>query len=34
MGILIKSGKIITASETYTADILIEGEKIIAIGCD
>jgi len=34
MGILIKSGNIITASETYTADILIEGEKITAIGCD
>jgi len=34
MGILIKSGNIITASETYTADILIEGEKITAIGCN
>jgi dihydropyrimidinase len=34
MGILIKSGNIITASETYTADILIEGEKITAIGRD
>ncbi|MCD6577010.1 MAG: dihydropyrimidinase [Anaerolineaceae bacterium] len=32
MGILIKSGNIITSSETYTADILIEGEKIVAIG--
>jgi len=32
MDILIKSGNIITASETYTADILIEGEKISAIG--
>jgi dihydropyrimidinase len=34
MRTLIKSGNIITASETYTADILIEGEKITAIGCD
>jgi dihydropyrimidinase len=34
MGTLIKSGDIITASETYTADILIEGEKITAIGHD
>ena len=34
MGTLIKSGDIITASETYTADILIEGEKITAIGRD
>ncbi len=31
MATLIKSGKIITASETFTADILIEGEKIAAI---
>ncbi len=34
MGTLIKSGNIITASEIYTADILIEGEKITAIGRD
>jgi len=34
MGTLIKSGNIITASEMYTADILIEGEKITAIGRD
>ncbi len=34
MNTLIKSGNIITASETYTADILIEGEKIKAIGRD
>ena len=34
MGKLIKSGNIITASEIYTADILIEGEKITAIGRD
>ncbi len=31
MATLIKSGKIITASETFTADILIEDEKIAAI---
>jgi len=34
MRTLIKSGNIITASEIYTADILIEGEKIAAIGSD
>jgi len=34
MTILIKSGKIITASETYQADILIEGEKITQMGSD
>ena len=32
MSFLIKSGTIITASETFTADILIEGEKITEIG--
>ncbi len=32
MAILIKSGKIITASESFYADILIEGEKISAVG--
>jgi len=32
MSLLIKSGKLITASETFDADILIEGEKIINIG--
>jgi len=32
MDTLIRSGNVITASETYTADILIEGEKISAIG--
>jgi dihydropyrimidinase len=31
MATLIKSGMIITASETYTADVLVEGEKIAAI---
>ena len=32
MPTLIKSGTLITAAETFTADILIEGEKIAAIG--
>lgn len=31
---LIKNGTLITASETYQADILIQGEKIAAIGRD
>jgi dihydropyrimidinase len=34
MPILIKSGTLLTASETFEADILIEGEKIAAIGRD
>ncbi len=34
MAILIKNGTLITASETYKADILIEGEKISMIGHD
>lgn len=32
MGILIKNGTIITAADEFKADILIEGEKITAIG--
>src|SRR6478736_1430772 len=32
MSILIKNGRIITATDDYTADILIEGETIAAIG--
>ncbi|MEO8211458.1 MAG: amidohydrolase family protein, partial [bacterium] len=32
MSILIKNGRVITASEDYTADIFIEGEKISSIG--
>jgi dihydropyrimidinase len=32
MSILIKNGKVVTASESYLADIFIEDEKIIAIG--
>jgi dihydropyrimidinase len=34
MTILIKSGTLITASETFTADILVEGETIAEIGLD
>ncbi len=34
MSTLIQSGTLITASDTYQADILIEGEKIAAIGAD
>jgi dihydropyrimidinase len=34
MKTLIQSGTLITASETFTADILIEGEQIAAIGKD
>lgn len=32
MSILIKNGRIITASEDYVADIFIEGEKVVHIG--
>jgi len=32
MATLIKNGTLITASETFNADILIEGEKIKLIG--
>jgi len=32
MSVLIKSGTLVTASETFQADILIEGEKIKLIG--
>jgi len=34
MSVLIKSGTLITASDTFPADILIDGEKIVAIGQD
>jgi len=34
MALLIKSGTIISAAETYIADILVEGEKIVLIGED
>ena len=32
MPIIIKSGTLITASETFDADILIDGEKIVSVG--
>ncbi len=32
MSVLIKNGKVITASEEYLADVYCEGEKIVAIG--
>ncbi|HEX9013103.1 MAG TPA: amidohydrolase family protein, partial [Anaerolineaceae bacterium] len=32
MALIIRSGTLITAAETFTADILIDGEKIAAIG--
>jgi dihydropyrimidinase len=32
MGILIKNGTIVTAVDEYTADILVVGEKITAVG--
>ncbi len=34
MSLLIKSGTLITASETFTADILVDGERILEIGQD
>src|SRR5512137_448933 len=34
MTLLIKNGHLITASESFQADLLIEGEKIIQIGQD
>lgn len=34
MAILIKNGALVTASESYTADILVRGEKIYEIGVD
>lgn len=34
MGIVIKGGKIVTAVDTYDADVRIEGEKIVSIGKD
>ncbi|MFB6305854.1 MAG: dihydroorotase, partial [Flavobacteriales bacterium] len=34
MSILIKNGRVVTASEDHEADIYIEGEKISAIGKD
>jgi dihydropyrimidinase len=34
MTLMIKNGRIVTASDDYTADILVEGERIRAIGLD
>jgi dihydropyrimidinase len=34
MSLLIKSGTLITAADTFTADIFVEGEKIVTIGKD
>jgi len=34
MSLLIKNGRIITATDDYVADILVEGEQIAAIGND
>ena len=34
MSFILKSGTLITASETFVADLLVEGEKIAAIGKD
>lgn len=34
MDMLIKNGTIVSSSETYKADLLVSGEKIIAIGSD
>ncbi len=34
MSILIKNGRVVTASETYIADVYTKGEKIVAIGKD
>ena len=32
MSLLIKNGRIVTATDDYTGDVLIEGEKIVAVG--
>ena len=34
MSILIKNGQVVTASESYIADVYTESEKIVAIGKD
>lgn len=34
MSLLIKNGRIITATDDYLADILVEGEQVVAIGKD
>ena len=32
MSYLIRNGTIVTAGDTYSADILVDGEKIVQIG--
>ena len=32
MSLLIKNGRIVTATDDYTGDVFIEGEKIVAVG--
>lgn len=34
MSILIKNGRVVTAAESYIADVYIDGEQIVAIGRD
>ena len=34
MSILIRNGRLVTASETFVSDILIDGEKISEIGAN
>ena len=34
MSLLIKNGRIVTATDDYTGDVYIEDEKIVATGCD
>ncbi|SDH41571.1 dihydropyrimidinase [Desulfosporosinus hippei] len=34
MGIVLNGGTIVTAADQYQADVRIEGERIVAIGCD
>ena len=33
MGIVLQGGTVVTAADTYQADVRIEGEKVVAIGC-
>ena len=32
MSLLIKNGRVVTAVDDFTGDVLIEGEKVVAIG--
>jgi dihydroorotase-like cyclic amidohydrolase len=34
MPLLLKSGTLVTAADTFKADMLVEGEKIVAIGAN